>query len=385
MPIEARQSPGRMLAVLHPVFALTGVIHAIGGSLLPSLALAFALDDNQSGLLLFLYFIGTSLGALLCRRSYARTIAIGFVAIAVCSLAAATTPWPWLLPVLLLLGIGVGVPMSAVSLFVGRELAHRRASILTSLNFTWSAGALLAPLLAGSVLLRHSYRPAYVFLAAAAGVAAVSCFYSLHDGPAPIDRSAQRADTANLRGIATFALAAFLQVGVENTAAAWLSTFAQRTSVAGIASAAAVSSIYWVGFLASRGVASLILFRVPPARMLCIASAIAFAAGVLLVLAPSVAAKDVAMLGLGIALAPIFPLLVAGSLARNSQISDSRWVLAAAGFGGSVLPWLAGWISTHAHNLRFGMLTIPGALLLMLLLLPTLTRAQHIAGGQELG
>jgi fucose permease len=51
-------------------------------------------------------------------------------------------------------------------------------------------------------------------------------------------------------------------------------------------------------------------------------------------------------------------------------------VLATAGFGGSVLPWLAGWISTHSGSLRVGILTIPAAMLLMIFVLPAMGAAR---------
>ncbi len=72
MPSATRNSPATALTVLHPVFALTGVLHAVGGALLPSLAARFHFNDSTSGLLFLLYFAGTSLGALLCRGSFAR-------------------------------------------------------------------------------------------------------------------------------------------------------------------------------------------------------------------------------------------------------------------------------------------------------------------------
>ncbi|MGC2614364.1 MAG: MFS transporter, partial [Terracidiphilus sp.] len=64
MPFAFKTSPARTLAILHPVFALTGVLHAVGGALLPSIAARFHLSDSTSGLLFLLYFAGTSLGAL---------------------------------------------------------------------------------------------------------------------------------------------------------------------------------------------------------------------------------------------------------------------------------------------------------------------------------
>ena len=70
---------------------------------------------------------------------------------------------------------------------------------------------------------------------------------------------------------------------------------------------------------------------------------------------------------LGAALAPIFPLLLARFFARRG-FSDSRWVLSLCGFGGSVLPWMAGLLSAHSGSLRVGLMVIPAALLVMVLL-----------------
>jgi MFS transporter, FHS family, glucose/mannose:H+ symporter len=385
MPGGGEQSTRRRLLLLHPVFALTGVLHAIGGTLLPSLAAAFHLTDSQSGMLFLLYFAGSSLGALLCRHAYARTMALGFVAAALCSIGAATAGWPSLLAVFLLLGISVGVPMSAVSLFAGRAFPDRCAAVLTFLNFSWSAGGLLAPLFAGRVLMHHSYRLAYLILAAAAALAAAACFAFLEDesGRAPPQTRAK--DAANAQVVMVFAAAAFLQVGVENTAAAWLSTFSMRTSGGGASSAATVASVYWAGFLASRGVASLVLLRAAPMRVLRSATVTALAASALLAAAQSVVFRNVAMLLLGIALAPVYPLVVAGSLARARQVADSRWVLAAAGFGGSLLPWLAGWISVRSGRLRIGMLAIPAALALLLVLLPVLRWTEAVTADRPNG
>jgi MFS transporter, FHS family, glucose/mannose:H+ symporter len=373
MESVVRNSSQRTQAVLHPVFALTGVIHAIGGPLLPSLVSKFHLNDSQSGLLFFLYFAGSSLGALVCRGNYARAMAMGFVAAGGCCLLVAFTSWPLLLGAFLLLGVSVGIPMTAVSLFAGRAFPDRCAPVITFLNFTWSAGALAAPLLAAQILVHHTYRAAYLVLAFAAAVAALLCVLALKDAPEPAHAPSSGQGLANLRLIFVFALAAFLQVGVENTSAAWLSSYSLRMTGEGVVLAAASTSLYWGGFLASRGAASLVLLRTRPKYLFRIAIAIALAAGVLLAAATSVTARSIAMFSLGVALAPIYPLVIAGFFARARHTADSRWVMASAGFGGSVLPWLAGWISAHTGTLRAGILVIPAALLLMILVLPVLS------------
>lgn len=367
------ESPRRAQAVLHPVFVLTGILHAIGGPLLPSLVSKFHLNDSQSGLLFFLYFAGTSLGALLCRGNYARMMALGFAAAAGCCFVVAFTSWPLLLVGFLFLGISVGISMTAVSLFVGRAFPERCAPLLSFLNFTWSAGALAAPLLAAEILVHHTYRAAYLLLAFAAAIAALVCALALKDPPELARTPSVSRGLPNLRFIIVFALAAFLQVGIENTSAAWLPTYSLRMTGEGVVLAAASTSLYWGGFLASRGLASLLLLRVQPKHLFRVTIAMALAAGILLVAANSLTARSVAMCCLGVALAPIYPLVIAGFFARARHTSDSRWVMASAGVGGSILPWLAGWISAFTGTLRAGIIVIPAALLLMILVLPVLS------------
>jgi fucose permease len=154
-----------MLLVLHPVFALTGVADAIAGPMLPSLARVFHLSDSESGVLLFSLFAGMAVGALLCRGNYARILTRGLFAMAI---TCATFPWvprPLLYPFGFFLGVSIGAPMTAISLFIGRNYPARRASTLTTLNFTWSVGAMLAPLFAARILAISSWSTVYVVLA----------------------------------------------------------------------------------------------------------------------------------------------------------------------------------------------------------------------------
>jgi fucose permease len=377
-----RRSPGRTLAVLHPAFALTGVLHAIGGPLLPSLASTFHLSDSQSGLLFLAYFAGTSLGALLCGRNHARSITIGFLGVCCVCVGVAVTNRILLHPLFLLLGICVGMPMTAVSMLTGRTFGSRSAAPLTFLNFSWSAGALIAPLFAARLLVNHSYRIAYLSLALAAAVAALACWLQLGDSPEHAPPNTQPAGFVNLRFIAIFAFLTFLEVGIENTTGSWLATYLLRTSGSGAALAAASSSLYWCGFLASRGLSSLLLLRVDPVRLLHFAVVAALGAAVVLIAIPGNAGHVVAMILLGAALAPIFPLLLARFFAHARHSSDSRWVLAICGLGGSVLPWLTGWLSALSGSLRLGLITIPSALFLIVCLLPAI-RTPRTAGAAQ--
>ena len=371
-----------MLVVLHPVFALTGVLHSIGGPLLPSLAATFFLTDSQSGFLFFAYFAGTSLGALLCGRNLARSIAIGFLGVTCACFLIAVAHGPFLLPLFLLLGISVGLPMTAVSMLAGRMFGVHSAAPLAFLNFSWSAGALVAPLLAARLLLSHTYRAAYIILAFIAAVAALASWFGLDDIPEAIPLHNSPAKKLNLRIIILFALLTFLEVGIENTTGSWLATYALRTTGGGGSLAAASTSFYWAGFLASRGLSSLLLLRVDPKSLLRLAIGAAFVAAIVLVGLPGTANHAVAMVVLGAALAPIFPLLLARFFSTARSSSDSRWVLAVCGFGGSVLPWLTGWVSAQSGSLRLGLITVPGALFLILCLLPLIGTRRFAASAE---
>jgi fucose permease len=378
MPVGHRKREGMALPVLHGAFALTGLFQAIGGALLPSLAPTFHMNDAQNGLLYLLYFIGTAVGALLCVGRYAQLMATGFALAALSCAGIAIAQQVWLMPLFFALGVGVGVPMSAVSIFAGRKFGERSAAPLTFLNFSWSAGALLAPLLAAQVLRVHTYREAYAGLCVAAAIAAAACRLVLRDPPA---RPAPQAQSGlrNVRWIALFAVLTFLEVGIENTTATWLATFALRSSGAAPALAAASSSFYWCGFLISRGLFALVLLRHDSRHVLRGAVIAATVAAALLIALPGPVERGLAMLVLGAALAPIFPLLLARFFARARRASDSRWVLSVCGFGGSVLPWLTGWISATS-TLRTGLATVPAALVCMIAMLPATGGKSDAAG-----
>jgi FHS family glucose/mannose:H+ symporter-like MFS transporter len=362
-------SDRRTLTVLHAAFALTGVLHAIGGALLPSIAQTFHLSDAQSGLLLSLYFAGTAVGALLCIGRYAQMMSAGFVLVAASCIGIATANPVLLRPLFLLLGIGVGVPMSAVSIFTGRKFGDASAGPLTFLNFSWSLGALLAPLLAAQVLLRHSYRAAYPALAVLSLAAALACLLFLEDPPAR-PASETRSGMRNIGWIVLFSALTFAEVGIENITTTWLATYAMRGEGVAAAGGAASSALYWCGFLASRGIFSLLLLRKDAARVLSATVLVAAVAATFLIVLPGPVERGVSMLVLGAALAPVFPLMLARFFARARNASDSRWVLSICGFGGSVMPGLTGWISASSGSLRMALATVPAALVLILLLLP---------------
>jgi FHS family glucose/mannose:H+ symporter-like MFS transporter len=367
--------------VLHGVFALSGIAVAVNGPLMPSLSAHFHLNDGEAGTLFLLYFTGNSIGAFLCRSNYARTMALALLALSGGGLGIAMTGRALLFPLFLFMGGALGLGTASVSMYVGKNWTVRRAPTLTLLNFTWSAGALAAPLLVAPLLSMRAaglpiYSMVYLAVAAASMLAALGCRFLLEDDSGSENPVPSIGGVHNLRLIAVFALFGFLEVGIENNAVAWLPTFLLRASGGTLAAAAASSALYWCGFLASRGISSLLLLRLPPMPVFRAALGLALGSAALLATFPASPSRGVAMFLLGAAMAPLYPLLLAAFLVRARQSSDMRWILGACGFGGSVLPWLTGWISTHSGSLRIGLITVPAALLALICLSPAL-------GGKE--
>lgn len=381
MTIRLQVSRRGMLLVLHPVFALTGAADVITGPLLPSLARAFHLSDSQSGVLLFAVFAGMATGALLCRGNYARALTLGLLALALSCIAFPWIPRTFLYPFAFVFGVSTGLPMTAISLFAGRNYPASRAATLTLLNLTWSLGALLAPLLAAQLLAFASWRAVYLVLAGVAAFGALAVAFTIRDSTETARSTPETAGLRNLRLVALFAVFFFLQVGMESMFGAWISTHVLRETSTTLTIAAAATAIYWAGFLASRAISPLVLFRMRPSRLLQSALIAAFCAATLLIASRSPILLAASILLLGAALAPVFPVALAAFFDRARHTSDSRFVLALSGFGGSVFPWLAGWVSSHTGSLRAGLVVGPVTLLAMIALLPLLNvRSQATAG-----
>jgi MFS transporter, FHS family, glucose/mannose:H+ symporter len=372
MTISHRSWRDPRLLVLYPVFALTGVADVITGPMLPSLARTFNLSDSQSGNLLFLIFAGMATGALLCRGFYLQILKFGLLALTLECVGFMWISGTFLFPFSFLFGVSVGAPMTAISLFVGRNFPARRAATLTLLNFMWSLGAAFAPLLAARLLAVSSWRAVYGVLACAALLAMLAVQFMVRDSGEAESPVAGISISSNLRLISLFAAFFFLEVGIESMYGAWISTYALRSARTTIPLAAAAVSFYWLGYLASRGLSPVILLRARSRFVLGVALLGAFGSAAVLLIVSQPWLQVAAVLLLGASLAPVFPVALAVFFDRARQSSDSRFILALSGFGGSVFPWIVGWLSALSGSLRFALAIGPVTQLAMIAMLPVL-------------
>ena len=360
-------------ALLHYCILLTGFGTVFLGPMLPTLAARLQLSDRGAGTLLAAQFCGAFLGGWTTSAPLRRSMLRGLIA-AVCGFAALAfvvglePHLIWALSALAVLGYGIGQTLTAVNLLASAKWAHRRGAALTLLNFTWSLGALTAPLLLLRLLRSAS---AAAVLTGAAALLFVGLAATLWRRAAPATQQAADSVSAGLsrHAYVFFCALLFLYGGVETSLGGWLTTFDHRYDPSGGWRGMAVSTTaFWASLTLTRLLAP-ILLRYVPERVLLRAG---LATGVVALLAMlnvqgTVAIATCAALA-GLALSPWFPLVLSALVAQGSTASQAGRIIAVSGLGAAAIPWLVGLLSTASGSLRVALLLPTAGVALLLLL-----------------
>jgi MFS transporter, FHS family, glucose/mannose:H+ symporter len=354
--------------LLHLGFAFTGVGTVLLGSILPRLSAQWHLRDKDAGLLLLVQFAMSATGALLARGDLWKALACGYAlfgggALAIFLLQQRS------LPAFAIYGLGLGLAMTSTSMLTGRRYPKRMGAALALLNFSWSAGSVACPLLL-TPLVRHAASSSAFVLVGLMAVpfTFVPLLRDRDDLPAPVDSVPGPSGMREVTTIVYFALLAFLYVGIEATVGNWMSTYALRTAGWTFAGSTLAVAVFWAALLLGRASTPGMLTRMTELRLYR-AAVYATIGGVLLLLSahhPLTILMGSALTG--IALAPIFPLILALFLAEIGGSRNAGWVFAVAGLGGAVLSWLTGIVSSGTGSLRIGLL-VPGCAALVMLMM----------------
>jgi FHS family glucose/mannose:H+ symporter-like MFS transporter len=361
--------------ILYLAFAATGVGMALPGSVLPALLVRLSLVDRQAGLLFFLGWLGSSMGALLVRRSKTRSLAFGSALVASGSFGMAYgverfhwASFGWMA----IFGLGLGMAMTSISLLQAARNSERRAAELNRLNLVWALGACLCPTLAAHSLRVTNVRTIFsvvgLFFACVALWTAV-----IHRDPGAISHSSRspiegRWRTAGIRNLAlwplSLVLVIFLPPGIESSMGAWIAAYVQRTQQT-VATTVTAGTCFWVGLMLSRLLSSTVLLVRRSERLVLTQSLCTVVLGMILLIASKASLgilPGVFLVGFG--LGPVYPMLLAIAL----QYSDNTLIFFVSGLGSAFLPWLTGILSSSASSLRIGLLVPLGGSLSMLIL-----------------
>lgn len=355
--------------LLYAGFLTTGALTVLLGTVLPRIASDFHLSDSQSGMLLMTLFAGSSSGALFVRRRFTRTLAIGYLLIPAAGVMLISDPRLLGMPAIAVYGLGLGMAMTSTSMLVGRMYPGRRGAALSFLNFCWSIGSTVCPLVIAELHGHVTAAGLGVAVAIIAGPFAVLPLLGRFEAPVNPSGPKLTLDTA-ITTVVLFAIAGFFYVGIESAVGNWMTTYGLRVVAWSFTNSSLVTASFWGALLAGRGVAPAILYRVSDSQLFK-ASVFSLIVGLfLLVSAHSGWVLLAGAVWTGFSLGPIYPLVLAIFMERAGESKHTGWIFTVSGFGGAILPWVTGVVSSAAHSLRIGLtVSIAGAFVLVVLIL----------------
>jgi FHS family glucose/mannose:H+ symporter-like MFS transporter len=285
-------------------FALMGTLGAAYGPLLEHLTRRFAISLPVAGASLSVHFAGALLGVLVSMRAMEKvsgrlTVSTGSGCLGLgCAVVALAPTWPAFLAGVFVIGIGWGVLVIGLNQLVAHSEGPRRSALLNALNGAYSAGAVASPLLIASLAREHM-----ALLYAGAAVIAVALIPAAAgiSGRLPIAAGTAVRRPALL--IAIFVCGFALYVGTESGTGGWMTSHLESIGVRS-ATAATLTSGFWLALAAGRLLFTLVPARVPEPAIVLAGSA---AASVFLLGAWIGIAPPLAYVLTGFALAPIFP------------------------------------------------------------------------------
>jgi len=330
------------------VFAFLGSIQALYGPLLPGLRRSFAIDAGTVGLLFTAHGLGALLGifvpsmvrsAAIARRWL--SIATALLLVGAAALAWAPT-WPTTLAAAFILAMGFGVHVIRLnSLFIA-GFASRGMTMTQLLNAAFSIGSILGPIALG--LAGAQSQGLFGAVAACAAVLLPLCVLTdraAYQAPEPAlghDNKTVTPNGARLLLVAFVALMS-LYVGVENSIAAWTTTFALAKGYT-YAEAANLTATFFGCIFTGRLLAAWLGHRIRAAGLV-------IGASVWVVICLSVAVFSslgpVAFAVTGFALSPIFAatLVWLGSALPTTRHANAL-VIGGALIGSALFPPLVG-------------------------------------------
>lgn len=390
---SARQGSSLLLptpALLHASMLMSGFGTVFLGPVLPALATGTHTSDSGSGLFFTAQFIGAFLGGVTTSRHLWRSLlfgsgaaALGFVLLAICTAQKASLNLH--LAALLPLGFGVGQMLTSTNLLAAHRSVSHRGAALALVNFSWSLGAVSAPLVLGRLLATTSLFRVLLAVACFMGVVFIGAALNSLFGRAARDQPA-KADA----GGTPFSRTAFLYFGgllllyggVETSLSGWVTTFSTRYGDGKMHTLAVGTAALWVGITAGRACAPVLLRRMREHALLV--SALVSAALLIVLLSLSRGNLTIVVLCalLGLSLAPWFPLVLSAMLAEGAGAGQVGSIIALSGIGAATIPLLVGVASRASGSLRIA-LAVPLTGLLCLLTLSIVRKSRPVGLGSQ--
>lgn len=350
--------------VLYATFMLTGTAVASPGALLPQLLRQWHLSDASGGLLLFLLFVGASLGGLASRGPLRWTLTLGCCSVAIAASLLPIIPATFLLPLIALFGFGLGLCMTSISLQRSRRHPTHRAMEFNRLNLVWATGACLGP----SISIGSNSRIGLAATLYSMGAVFASLSLCMLLLPVEPDKHVQQHQQKRVSTIKRPAILVMIMIplmtGLESSSGGWLTAYASRTGQHR-SGAVGLVTIFWAGLLLSRLTHSLEHVAKKIRVTLYLYPIIAVAGVAILSISHAITWQLLGAVMIGWGVGPLYPVALA-LLLDESEAGNLGFVF--AGIGGATLPLMTGFVSDYVHSIRAGLasLLIPGCALIVL-------------------
>lgn len=375
MPSGAR-STASVLLLAYLAFVSLGLPDTVLGVAWPSLRTTFGLPQAAMGAALSANVAGYFVSGLLAGRMAAALGVGGLLALSSGLVAAGLTgfalapAWPLFVACAVVVGLGSGAVDAALNAYAAVRLAPRHVNWL---HACYSAGATLGPAAMTAALAGASFRTGYAGLSAALALLAL-CFLATRrrwerpDGAgAPAAGSARAA--LRLPRVWLQAAIFFAYTGLEASAGQWAFTVLREARGVSLEAAGTWTAAYWGSIAGGRVAVGFAVRRAGPDRLVRTGTLGALVGAVAYALLPG-AGGAAGLVVLGLALAPIFPMLMSRTPDRVGPGAAAHAVgfqVAAATLGVAALPSAFGALAD-----AFGPGSIPAGLVALAAVLAAL-------------
>ncbi|MGE0130366.1 MAG: MFS transporter [Blastocatellales bacterium] len=356
------------------------------GPTLPALAAQTNAEMKQISNLFIARSFGTMIGSWLIGRFYDRVAGHPLLAASLLAsaIAMAMMPSATIMPVLL--GLSAFIGIAAASINVGGNalitLVHgeRVRPFISTLHFAFGLGGFLAPMLVARMMHRaDSLHLTYWLLALVIIPVALITFIA----PSPALSEHKHLDSAKplpMLMIALFAIFFFLEIGAEATMMGWYFSYATERGM-GAQTAAYMNSGFWAAFTVGRLATIWMTIRFNVVTLIVTYLSVTMLIALsLLIFAPAPFVLWFGAIGLGLAVAPVFPSMF-GLAQRVLGLSGkvTGFLLVGSSAGSMFWPWLTGqFFKSHGPQVMawIVLLNLIGALAALALLVSRSIRAE---------
>ncbi|HMT07316.1 MAG TPA: MFS transporter [Pyrinomonadaceae bacterium] len=365
---------------LHFLFFLSGIVTVLIGQVLPIFARQFSLSDLQVSWFFPSQFAGSLVGTFFTsrfarRNDYRMATIVGGFAMIAGVLLMNFGAFPIVITGFFINGIGIGMTLPSINMIVLEMSPERTASSLSILNFCWGVGAIVCKPFVDLWSTTDGIGLTTILLAIPMAISTVLLLLDRSYKPLLPELSDPETSGPSIaiwRQPIAWLIALFnlIHVGFESGMGGWLTTYTGRLDGGPIFPLASPTLLYFVFFVAGRGVAPILFRFLSEGKMLMFGLQTILAGMVVVIVADSVLVLSFGSVIAGFGTSWVFPTNVSRFSNEFGPEANRRSApfFIAGTLGAAISTWLIGFISEISGNLRSGMYVLLISVTLLIVL-----------------